>query len=375
MKTEKYDIDERMNVGNTNDTDRMEDFDTTVNADMMEDLGLITDVLNQERISLTDEDIEQRLANFHRMHDCEDLPAASSKAALYGRFVKIGLSIAAAIVLVFILAKFFDKPSTSLELQLAENGVVAHSADDTAEGTRYIPTSQAGDTEEQQVESKDLEKLFTATDTIKLNVSNGHSCKVVLPDGSCAYLHPNTRLVYPKKFDGDERRVRLEGEAYFMIQKDKKHPFIVSTETSETLVTGTEFNVNTDHATVKVTLVNGSVQFSNKQSKQRVFLMPGEEATLRGNSHIQVCEADTMKYVSWRDGYFYFDNTSLEDILRQISQSYAIQTVCSDAKLTHYRMHFLLRRDLDIEEVVDRLNKMKKVKVSLRHGKLYVEER
>ena len=162
------------------------------------------------------------------------------------------------------------------------------------------------------------------------------------------------------------------GEAYFKVHKDKEHPFIVETKNSETLVTGTEFDVNTyDEKMIKVTLVNGSVQFANTKSNRKVMLRPGQQVQLC-NDNMNVCDADTMQLVAWRDGYLFFDNASLNEILQQISSSYNVPVVCHDSRLLEKRMHFVMRRDQEIEYAIDILNKMKKMKVSLENGKLHI---
>ena len=338
----------------------------------MEDIGIISDILNKEKMSLTDDDIDKRLQHFHKKHK------KKGNLLSAGTMMKISLSAAAAIALALVLHKSLKSSESAVVLQTTDKGLVATNDFRTSTATRQITANKNSVNSEDELESEEIDKLFADADTIKLNVSKGHSCKVVLPDGSCAFVHPDTKLMYPKQFVGNERRVTLDGEAYFIVKKDREHPFIVGTASSETLVTGTEFNVKASekiNSTVKVTLVNGSVQFSNKQNKQRVFLTPGKEAVMKSNSPIFVCDADTMKYVAWRDGYFYFDDVRLEDILIQICQSYNVKTVCSNNRLTQYRMHFLLRRDLELSEVVNSLNRMKKVKVSLNNGTLYVKER
>ena len=351
----------------------MEDIDMIsmedIDKDSMEDIGIITDILNKENILLTDDDIEKRLQAFHQKHH-------KAKTFRMATWAKLGIGTAAAIALALVMHKAFVPANNTVTLQTTNKGLVADHYTMANGQTQPIAAPQKGAMGDEQLESQNLEKLFADADTIKLNVSQGHSCRVVLPDGSCAYVHPNTKLMYPKQFVGSERRVTLNGEAYFVVKKDKEHPFIVATASSETLVTGTEFNVEAserNHSGVKVTLVNGSVQFSNRQTLQRVFLSPGEAATLRDGNPIHVNEADTMRYVAWRDGYFYFDDVKLEDILRQISQSYNVKTVCSNPKLTQYRMHLMLRRNQELSEVVESLNKMKKVRVRLVNGKLYVE--
>ncbi len=337
----------------------------------MEDIGIITDILNQKSLSVTDDDIEKRLRDFHQEHN-------NKKPHLPSMVIKVCLGAAAAIALLLVMVGPSLQKETTVELNTTDNGLVASRQKAAGSSAKCIATAVDEATGEQQVESKDLDRLFDHVDTIRLNVSKGHSCKMVLPDGSLAYLHPDTRLMYAKGFDGPERRVTLDGEAYFVVKKDKQHPFIVATASSETLVTGTEFNVKASEksdATVKVTLVRGCVQFSTRQGQDKVTLSPGKEALLRASRPIQVHEADTMEYVAWRDGYFYFDNASLQDILVQISKSYGVKTVITDAKLTQYRMHFMLQRDLTLDEVIDNLNRMKKVRASVVNGKLYIEQR
>ena len=95
---------------------------------------------------------------------------------------------------------------------------------------------------------------------------------VRLPDGSSVMLNHYSSLSYPEKFQSDKREVELNGEAYFEVSKDPKHPFIVQTETIDVQVLGTHFNVDAyhDNLDVKTTLLSGSVAVSNK-SNSAVF--------------------------------------------------------------------------------------------------------
>jgi ferric-dicitrate binding protein FerR (iron transport regulator) len=104
-----------------------------------------------------------------------------------------------------------------------------------------------------------------------LSVPFGKSTDITLPDGSIVYLHPGSRLVFPVTFEGDQRVVKLEGEAYFKVAKDASHPFVVMTEHFETTVLGTEFNIKTGNSeqgtAAELTLVSGSVAFKSNSLK------------------------------------------------------------------------------------------------------------
>ncbi len=337
----------------------------------IEDLGCITDILHKEQLNFGEEEIQKRLLLFQQKHKKQaQVPSTHRK---FYRIIKIGLSVAAAIIVVFLISLQKEKKETT-NINIEGNGFLAVTESPTPTTSAATAPSLRNCIHEQVIDNQQITKIASQTDTIQLNVSNGNSCKVILPDGSCAYLHPGSKLKYPQHFNGKERRVTLDGEAYFIIQKDAKHPFIVEANNSETLVTGTQFNVATiSPQKVCVTLVNGSVIFGEKNTDKKVNLTPGHQALLTDN-HIGVCEADTMRYVAWRDGYIYFDDATLGEILQQISQSYNVPVTCSQSQLLNFRMHIVLSREKSLNEVIKTLNRMKKVKASLQNGKLHIEE-
>ena len=125
---------------------------------------------------------------------------------------------------------------------------------------------------------------------------------VRLPDGSSVMLNHYSSLSYPEKFQSDKREVELNGEAYFEVSKDSKHPFIVQTETIDVQVLGTHFNVDAyhDNPDVKTTLLSGSVAVSNKSKSVRMVLKPNEIAIYNK------VEDFAMEFHSSGDGRFNF---------------------------------------------------------------------
>jgi len=103
---------------------------------------------------------------------------------------------------------------------------------------------------------------------------------IKLPDGTEVTLNHFSSLTYPEKFKGEHREVNLKGEAYFEVTKNRKHSFIVQTESVNVEVLGTHFNVESypDDPEVKTTLLEGSVAVSNKSNSVRIVLKPNESA-------------------------------------------------------------------------------------------------
>lgn len=207
-----------------------------------------------------------------------------------------------------------------------------------------------------------------------LSTPRGKTFEVVLADGSKVWLNAESRLEYPSRFVGDNRRVKLYGEAYFQIAKDENHPFIVETDGLQTTVLGTEFNMkNYKNMTPHVTLIKGSVKVCNTHNNRSVMLSPGENVRLSEDGSFTKQQVDVDAYVYWRDGYFYFDNISFADIMQEIGRWYNVNVVFADAKVMNYKLRYFCKRDEGIEKAVERLQCMKKAQVKLEGNTIFIK--
>ena len=103
---------------------------------------------------------------------------------------------------------------------------------------------------------------------------------VAMPDGSDIWLTPGSTLCYDETFHTDERRVHLDGEAYFDVEHDAKHPFDVVTPNLRVRVLGTVFSVRSlrgDHM-AETTLAEGAVSLQRADGSNLIRLHPGQRA-------------------------------------------------------------------------------------------------
>ncbi|MGM9698207.1 MAG: FecR family protein [Prevotella sp.] len=218
----------------------------------------------------------------------------------------------------------------------------------------------------------EVDALLSKSETeerVTLQVPTGKSAHLTLPDGSQVWLYPGSKLKFPQKFLGDTREVILEGQAYFSVQRDVNQPFVVSASDVTTTVFGTEFVVSAyEDTTPLVTLVSGSVQIVKGHHK--ALLSPGHQATLTVDGGFEISEVDTEPYEQWRDGYFYFDNASLHDILIAIGRSYNVSVVCQHPESLTKRIRFIADRNESLPKVIDRLNGIVDKKVTLKGNTL-----
>lgn len=159
----------------------------------------------------------------------------------------------------------------------------------------------------------------------------GGQYMVALADGSKVWLNAASSLKFPVNFTAvAQRKVELSGEGYFEIAKDASRPFLVVSAGQVVEVLGTHFNVNSygDGGNVKTTLLEGSVRL--KLGKSAKVLVPGQQAIARENEALRVLDVDASDVVAWKNGYFMFNNESLENIMLSIARWYDVDIQFKD---------------------------------------------
>ncbi|WP_294350933.1 FecR family protein [uncultured Sphingobacterium sp.] len=204
-----------------------------------------------------------------------------------------------------------------------------------------------------------LDKQTMAADPSKLVLELatplGGIYQITLPDGTKVWLNAGSSLKYPMSFAKNERRVRLEGEAFFEVTKDSARPFKVLSKGQEIEVLGTAFNVNAypDNTAIKTTLVKGKVKLSNNNRySEAIYLLPGQQSTNTNNGKIQLANVDTAPFTAWKEGLFYFDETPLSDALQQIGRWYNVEVKYKgEVPQTHF--YGRIKRSKPLREVLD----------------------
>lgn len=204
-----------------------------------------------------------------------------------------------------------------------------------------------------------LDKQGMAADpskvVLELATPLGGIYQITLPDGTKVWLNAGSSLKYPMSFAKNERRVSLEGEAFFEVTKDSARPFKVLSKGQEIEVLGTAFNVNAypDNTVIKTTLVNGKVKLSNhKRYSEAIYLLPGQQSTNSNNGKIQLANVDTAPFTAWKEGLFYFDETPLSDALQQIGRWYNVEVKYKgEVPQTHF--YGRIKRSKPLRDVLD----------------------
>ena len=161
-----------------------------------------------------------------------------------------------------------------------------------------------------------------------LSTPVGGQYQVTLQDGTKVWLNATSRLRYPSQFSGAERRVELEGEAFFEVAKNAKQPFrVIMNDSASVTVLGTHFNVMAyQNENVKeITLVEGRV--SVRRDNKTEELLPGMQAKITNGTISKKAGIDTAEITGWKNGLFVFHDAPIEMIMRQVERWYDAKVV------------------------------------------------
>ena len=151
---------------------------------------------------------------------------------------------------------------------------------------------------ETQTESKS-EASTKVTDSDIHIVATTEVKTVKLPDGSQAWLNSNSTLSYSPSFT-QNRIVHLNGEGYFIVITDAKHPFSVQTKNVNTQVIGTSFNIKEEDSTVSVTVAKGKVKMTDEHGLTEVMLSAKEKGIYQNGKLTKAANTQSA-FASWRE--------------------------------------------------------------------------
>lgn len=214
--------------------------------------------------------------------------------------------------------------------------------------------------------SAELGKLNT------LSTAMGETYKLRLPDGSYVWLNSASSLTYSSRLvENGKRMVKLQGEGYFEIAKDKSHPFVVATDKQNVEVLGTHFNINSysNEAIVATTLLEGSVSVISGNLRQ--VIKPGEQAVNNGNS-LKVIEVSPESVIDWKNGDFNLDELDFRVAMRKIARWYNVDVVYEASVPEDIKSGGWISRSRSLSAVLRHIESSGQVRFKVEGRKVYV---
>lgn len=173
-----------------------------------------------------------------------------------------------------------------------------------------------------------------STEYYTVVVTPGAEFHVVLEDGSKVWLNAGSEFRFPATFATGHRSVEITGEAFFEVAPDAGRPFRVKAGPLESVVLGTAFNVRNypEQNSVAVTLASGKLEVAAPDKVHT--LQPGIQVAYdRTTGTSSAEEVEIERYLSWKDGYYYFNKTPLQEIMTTLALWYNVEVVYKDPEV------------------------------------------
>ncbi|MDO6807712.1 DUF4974 domain-containing protein [Zobellia galactanivorans] len=259
----------------------------------------------------------------------------------------------------FLRSDTIEQPTLIVE----DNAIVLKTANDQIReivtGKEGIITDAEGNVLASQSDDRMEYRAKSTTELVynEIIVPKGKRFELMLSDGTLVHLNADTSLKYPVSFiAGQDRKVFLNGEAYFEVAKDPDHKFTVVAKDMDVQVLGTHFNVSsyTDEENYTV-LAEGSVAINDKRNAgnggEPSILKPGQKAAMAEDALV-ISEVDINDYLNWRNGDLTFNNEPFKDIIKKIERRYGVRIENGYTELESVRFRGAFKNE-SIQDLLD----------------------
>ena len=173
-------------------------------------------------------------------------------------------------------------------------------------------------------------------------VPAGQRVELRLADGTKVWLNSSSSVEYVAPFFSRQRRVKMEGEAYFEVEHDRRAPFVVSTNGLDIEVLGTRFNIRNDDNEHRVTtvLLEGAVKaYASGREQASVRLHPAQQLVFDTRTHaMRLTDCPSAeRSINWIDGRFCFEHDTFGEIVAELKRYYNVDIRFMDNRLRDMR--------------------------------------
>lgn len=192
---------------------------------------------------------------------------------------------------------------------------------------------------------------------------------LTLPDKSEIKLNKKSKISYPNNFKGENRLVKLKGEAFFDVTPNKEKPFIIDADFAKIKVLGTSFNVQAYDSTnfVEVTVISGTVELISETEK--IVLNKGEKGRIdKSSGKIQEKEELTEPEPLWFSRKLVFKDTELRIVADMLSKAYAVDITIKNEPIKYCKWTVTFENAV-IEDIMTQMSLVFDLKINKKENK------
>lgn len=211
---------------------------------------------------------------------------------------------------------------------------------------------------------------------IEIATPTGGKTRLVLPDGSIAWINSKSELKYGRGFGTTDRRLYLKGEGYFEVSKKQDLPFSVSAGDMEIIATGTVFNVRSyaDDKKWEVDLLEGGVDVLI--SDKRYSLESNEKIVYdKKSASVTIESVQANLSIQWTKGKLSFYQASIPDIYKMLERHFNVRIQIDSEELKDEYFLGSIHLEMSLSEILSYLDVDKKYKIEIKDDVIIVKKR
>ncbi|MGQ8337768.1 FecR family protein [Sunxiuqinia sp. A32] len=208
----------------------------------------------------------------------------------------------------------------------------------------------------------------------EIQVPGGEKSIITLYDGTKVWLNSGTTLKYPSTFEKSERKVFVNGEAFFDVAKNKNQPFVVNANQIDIKVLGTRFNVYAyqDEPEIQVTLEEGAVHTKAISSKKWTNVKPGEQAIYNNNTkQLHKKTVNTELFSSWKENLLRFEDAPFKDVIKKMEHWYGVR-ITLDSSIDTEEAYTMTIKTESLREMLNLISKTTQIKYEINENKVLI---
>jgi ferric-dicitrate binding protein FerR (iron transport regulator) len=184
--------------------------------------------------------------------------------------------------------------------------------------------------------------------------------QIDLPDGSKVWANQFSKISY-SDFKGENRMVKMEGEAFFEVVPNAAKPFIVESGDVKVKVLGTAFNVVNTPGNKSIEVREGKVEVRLRSSNQVFILEKSDRLVLESTKSYEAVldKGKTENIGGWKSNALVFDNSPLSEVVAQIEHQYEVKIAFRNQNLADclFKTNFQNASLTEVFEVIETIFK------------------
>lgn len=190
---------------------------------------------------------------------------------------------------------------------------------------------------------------------VKVKTAKNGFFQIQMPDGTLIYLNADSEISYHENFLSN-RDVYVRGNAFFEVNKmynlsKKLVPFRIHGGDHTVEVLGTEFDFQyTADQGLQTTLIEGKIAVKNKKSNKHIFIVPGQQVQTSSDGQTKVMEVDVEEFCAWKEGFYYFKDKTIVEILSEINKSYDFEF--ERKEIPSVRLTLYIKKNRPLSEIL-----------------------